>query len=605
MKTLACSILLASSAAALAAELTIDDVAPPDSVLVARISDMSRTMDALRATSLWTLSEDPAVREWFGLIKESFDDSDLLDQLDRLGLDWEDIPVPTGHVGFALWEGEQWSAEDPPIIIMADFGEQAEEFMDLALDLGDQLEEEGRVEIAVDDYGPHELFTLTFVPPAERVQERLRQREQLIKEGWTEEELDEFGITPLEPGEGFLTRAGGVVFFSNNLDRAQAALDAADGRDIESLIGDAPIALGRQRLGEAHADIVFKAGMVIEDLLTGLEDSAFLAVPQEAVTATGIRELGVVSAGLRLSADEGQAVMDFFMEVDEPLGFFALPATLDGFDPPEFLGPNPVSYSALGIDWTRIIPTAQQVVLALPKETRAEAEAALTAFAVAAAPVFQSLGPELHVATTLRRPFAADSQANLIAVPVINEAAVVGAITQYAQGLGAQVREFLGHQIWQTPAMIGPPMSVGVGAGWVFIGQPSVVESAFRQLAAEDQPDAARLENDPSFQDAASRVAPAAVLYSYTDTPQFLDYLQWTGENVDRVIRAQFDGQPWQPEEEFLQTMVEEAENSLWFRLLRTLPVEAMNSVLGGQIQEIRRIEDGYRGRWIVLRPLR
>jgi len=602
MKTLAIPLLFgAAGAPLLAVDLTIDDVAPPQSVFVARVDDMSRTMEAFRATPMWTLATDPVVRDWFGIIGESFDENEIAGRLDRLGLEWDDVPLPTGHVGLALWSDERWSSDSPPVIIIADFGDGAEAFADIALDLFEQLETDGRLELAVEDYGPHEIYSLTFLPPEELVQQRAEQRERLMKQGWTEEDLKDAGMTPLEPGEGFFARAGGTVFFSSVLDRTQAALDAADGRDIESLAGDEAIALGRDRLGESHADVVLKAGTVLDSLLTDLRG---LLLPPDAIAATGLREIGVVSTGVRFNTDEGQSVIDLFMQVDEPVGLFALPAPLNGFNPPRFLGPSPAGYTAIGVDWSRIIPVARQFVLALPQEARADAEAALTAFSIAAAPIFQSLAPEIHVATTITRPLAADSQANLFAVPVANEAAIVGAINQYAQGIGAQVREFLGHQIWQSPAMIGPPTAVGVGAGWAFIGPPAAVERAFRQLAAADDA-ALRLGDTPSFQLAASRTAPRALYYGYADTSQLLEYLQWTGENVDRVINAQFEGQPWQPEERFIRNMIEEAESSLWFRLLRALPVDAFNDALGAQAQEFRRIDDGYAGRWILLRPVR
>lgn len=604
MRTLALSLLL--SAPALGADLTIDDVAPPETLMVARVADMTGAMDALRATPMWTLADEPEVRDWLGEIAKSFDETELAERLGRLGVRWDEIPLPSGAAGFAVWADEEDLATPTPFIAMADFGEEDDRFFDLALDLADQLEEDGALELVVEDYGPHEVYTLTIAPGEELVETLRDQRERLRENGWTEEDLDDAGLVLPEPQVTHLARAGSVVFYSTSLDRLQAGLDAADGREIESLIGGEDVSRARERLGGADTDLVIRGDRLLELFEQGF-DSMMLPLPAGLLGATGLDEIGVCAGGLRFNAEEGQAVMDFFVGVAEPVGLFALPADLNGFEPPAFVGPEVVSYLAFGLDWGEILPAARRVVLELPDETRAQADAALTAFSVAAAPILQSLEPKIYTTTSYAKPYGPESESTLMAAPVNNEAAVVAAINQYAQGLGAQVREFLGHQIWQTQALMGvPPTAVGVGAGWAFLGSPSAVESAFRRLAAQEDAVGARsLAEKPAFQLAASRVPADALMYGYIDTADWFGYVKWNVENMEELIRAQFDGQGWQPDEEFVRMMIEEAENSLYHRLVSAAPLELLTTVLGDQVQDVQRVDGGFRMRFTLLRPIR
>jgi hypothetical protein len=260
------------------------------------------------------------------------------------------------------------------------------------------------------------------------------------------------------------------------------------------------------------------------------------------------------------------------------------------------------------MDFTQVLPIAQEMIQAFPAEQRAEFEGMVTAFAVAAAPIFQSIGPEIYTVTSYDEPLAADSMRQLIAIKVSNEPAVIAALNQYAQGLGARVRDFLGHQIWETPAMLGQQFAVGVGAGWAFYGLPVDVENAFRQLQADDPQ---TIADNPSFDTATDRLRRGGLGYQWADTGAWLEFAKWQAENVEEVVRAQFagggfGGPGWQPDEEFMDFMIEQARNQPLNVLLRDAPpVDVLIGAIGDQIADYRWEDGAMVGRWIMLRPVR
>jgi|GEM_PF-6177457 len=610
---LVAATLAAVSPALAASPVTIDDLAPPASYLVARASQASELRDELLATPVGGLWEDGRVREWLeGLADRAVEAMAL--PLDELGLEREDVPWPTGHVGVAAWVPDEAPLSASRFLVAADFGEEAEAFVDLVVELAEEARErEGGFEIAWDDYGPYEIMTTTSFVDEDLLAERRAMLDRLRgEEDWADADLELMEAMLEEeatPARLHLTRAGELVLLSSDLDRVKASLDRVDEREIEAVAGAAFLAEARARHEGAQADVVVRSGELLTRVFEDAGGAGMMFLPEGILEPLGLRDLGAMALGLRLNGPLGQMEVSYSLEVGRRRGLFSLPASAGRFEPPAFVQPGAASATLTALDFSRIIPIAREAIQTLPPEERAQADAALAAFALAAAPIFQSIGPELVAATAYDKPLGPDSSRRLLAVRVVNEPVVIAALNQYGQGLGARVREFLGHQIWETPATLGPRMAVGVGAGWAFLGLPVDVESAFRQLH-DDEPQT--LAGEARFEAAAELLPPGALGYSWTDTAQWVEFMKWQADHVEEVIRAEFEAggafanPDWQPDEEFIAFMVERAREQPVNAILRDAPpADVLTGAMGDQISDARWDDGAIVGRWIMLRPVR
>ena len=591
------------AAPALGAPPTIDDIAPKESFLILRIQDYPAMREALDRTPAWRLSDQPAVRAWgervIGRALESF-----AEELEGIGAEPGDVPEPVGHLGLAFWVDDDTTLDEPDYLAVAEFGDGAAEAFELAVELAEQRADDGEIRITSEEYGPFELLTFTTIVEERTPEERREFIEEMRGVGMDPEQL-EFLADMLDeealPWEWFLAQTGGSVIFGTDRDRVHAALDFADGRDIEAVAGSEDLALGRSRVAGSTLDIVLRTNTALEFIEQ--EADAFWFVPGGVWQALGLREIGVISAGLRLDGPDAQASLPFFMQLSERAGVFSLFRELGSFAPPAFVGADSASVTAFAFDFPGLLPLARDLIASLPEEGRAQAEGALTAFSIAAAPVLQSIGPECYVISKIDRPIGADSEQMVLAIRVNNEAAVGAAVSQYGQRLGVAARDFLGHQIWETPAGIGPSVGVGVGGGWAFVGFPIEVERAFRALA-DDGADA--LAPSPPFLAATGRLAKPALAYSFTSTAPMLEYYRWLANHPEEVVRARFEGMGWEPDEEFVRYLIEEAKTSFTSVMMREAPDDAvLLSGLGDSVSEVRFTPEGITGRVMLLRPVR
>ncbi len=592
---------------AYAADLTIDDIAPPDSILIARVNDWPAMIEALEATPMWEQGERDEVREWLTDMWEGEMFEELREEFAQLDIDPGEMPMPAGDLGIAVWNANEESFI-PGMIAMADFGDRAEEIYDLLVEQAELDEEDGAITVEFDEEAGYKIMSTRTVFDEEAAREEslrnIRESRERFAEDGDDEFWDQMEQDILEQDfEGYTAeshtfRADDFLFTSSDRDKLSDAITALEGEDIDSIAGDDALESLRARVRGAHADVVIVPSAV-DMFFDEMNNAAGGFVPGNILSAMGIDQIQGIAAALRFDAPDAQAEVTFAMPLAGEEGVFSLIEPIDEFSPPAFIPANAASEAVFAVDWSAIIPFAREVILTLPQEQRAQVEGQFAAFTFAAAPILDSLGPQVHFVSAVERPIGAASQKNLYAIQVANEAVISGAIAQYGQMMGLQAREFLGNQIFEAPPMIGMPLAVGLTTGWAFIGSPEEVENAMRRLAAE-APDS--LASTKPFKRAAERADRDGIVYAFADLIAYYEFQQWVARNPEDYFRAMMT-EEWM-DDELIGYLVEDLEANPLMAFLKDAPdIDSFEDATGPMIQELHLRNGAVEGRVLMLRP--
>ena len=119
----------------------------------------------------------------------------------------------------------------------------------------------------------------------------------------------------------------------------------------------------------------------------------------------------------------------------------------------------------------------REVAGTLGDEMRAEVDAGLQVFETQFGPAVRALGPNVFTMSTIQRPFSASSESQVFAIACRDDMAVNNAVGSFAQEIGAEARDFQGFQMYDGGFV---PISIGIGGGYLFLGQTEAVENALR-----------------------------------------------------------------------------------------------------------------------------
>src|SRR5690606_7014585 len=131
------------------------------------------------------------------------------------------------------------------------------------------------------------------------------------------------------------------------------------------------------------------------------------------------------------------------------------------------------------------------------------------------------------------RPFSVDSAGSVVAVSMKDAGAVRNALNSLGGMIGLAPRDFAGSQIWEAQF---PPVTAGVGASHLFIGDATSVEKA---MLTASQPDAPKLADDPRYGAARRAMGRGGIALGWQDAKTTLEYAAWRASNFEEVTRAE------------------------------------------------------------------
>ncbi|MCA9300702.1 MAG: hypothetical protein KDA28_16650, partial [Phycisphaerales bacterium] len=273
-----------------------------------------------------------------------------------------------------------------------------------------------------------------------------------------------------------------VILGSINMDRLQEAIDALQDQgehfaesdlyaEALDLMADDPVAFS---VVNVEPLLEMFVGTMTESFEYMMEEVPDLDAIMDVLGMADMRTL-VASAEFR---DDAVASIDAVLLMDERQGLFTLiPDQPVTFEAPSFVPDDAMSFSASVVDFTALLPLAEEIIDVLPAEMADTFTMQLQTARQMVGPFFEAIGPEVVNWTTLQRPLQADSERGTYAIRITDDLVVQNSVSLLANLGGLDARDFEGGVIYESE--FGGP-TLGIGGNWLFIGDAQRVEDALR-----------------------------------------------------------------------------------------------------------------------------
>lgn len=587
---LSITVLAAANAALAQDRLGIADIAPPESFLVVGVDDWASFNESFNESPLGAMWSDQRIRS-IGeeLISEAKEN--LVDQLAEIDLELSDIQAPAGGAGVAVYFGTNADEElQPNFVALAEYGENADDWADFIARLIERAEDDDAAEISEEEYEGSTITTFKIVQEED---------EEIDHTGHDHGDLD--SSSPFaELDTLFIARAADTFIAGSELTVVESTIDAVNGEAIDS-VSSSEAFQDAMNQHEQEPDVfgVLLTEPLLEYLLPvwGELAQAVGGPPiEDLLDVTGLLEIRAASASYTFGAVDSAIDGSVALLVPVKKGLLEL---LDGdagpAEPPAFIGPDVASLSSYYFRISGLLDIVRDLIAKLPEGEREQLEAYIGQVEPMFGPLLQVLGPQVYTYVSFSRPLSAESQLQIFAIEVSDEAAFNNSVSMLGMMLQLEAREFEGNRIF-----VGPDASfaIGVGFGHAFIGATTGVENAMRQAG---RPDAARLATEPRFIDATSAIDQDGIGFAYMDTRQMLEWTYWSAENYIDIQSAWID-----------ELELEDAEKEEWLAeisddqpewMKKLPPREAFLEHLGDMFSNYRSTPEGFVVRTILLSP--
>ncbi|MCB9838388.1 MAG: hypothetical protein H6813_03535 [Phycisphaeraceae bacterium] len=591
------TLALAPAPLAGAATPGIEEIAPPDAIAVLGVDNFADMRGAFDASYVGRLWRDDDMQAWFhrlldeGGLADDFTENGpgplIEEALDNAVMERDDLAAPTGPVGAALWWGEDTDTHErgPRWVAIADFGDHAKSMRDFYEALIDAMhKDDDLVEIRQSDYEGADVWSFTLV------------RDEQQDDAGVIDEDDWENWQPPEPepflDHGHVAWLDNVMIIAGDNGALELAINRINGDQMNAL-ADTPDYAGVRSANEGAQ--LYAAAFVQPILDAFLSDDEIPGVPIDPMLeAFGVKDIRSIAGGVRFDGPGGAMIQTFSVGAPVKKGIVALfDNHMRGFNPPAFVGADASSLFMFQFDWTALIPLANQVVNSIDGEDqRMQAQMMLGIVAGGMGPIFDAMGPECVIVSSVRRPFTTESQQVYAAFEVRNRDAIVEGVNNMEGMLPVESRDFQGNQIWD----LGPGAALGLGLNRLYTGPTEKVEDALRQAGAGD---AATLADEPAFRDAVAPLRGGAMLYSYQNSRDSYEYAVWSIENLERNLRAQLEEYEFDPQT--INEIVEQQVGSNPLFKVGMPPAELIFRYVGGHaVFEMHSTDDGFRGRGIA-----
>ena len=581
------------------AQVTIERLAPQNSIVVTGIDDFQKSLKALKSTPLWALWESDEISE---MLHDPL--ADLHDEfgevLDELGLDEDDLSWPQGPVGLAIYPGSPDDPESGPgYLVMADYGVKSMRMNRILEALLDKARDEHDIEISEHDILGRKVYSINLA--------------ELAGEGLdldAAEEFQEMGMPAMmDPDQlmdwfsvAHIVRDGRRFMVSSNLNVLRDALELVDEDGRSGLTDRADFQGAMGQLGETdgYTLVLFRdmAALMPGDPMVMMAQMFFKQI---------VGDIQALGFGLRVG--DGDVMIEETVTVYMPNGKSGLTTLMSHETPqgraPAFVGPGCMVYARFNFQFDGVMDFLRGLGAMNPM-IGAQLNPMLEQYGPTIEKVCAALGPEVHSTVRITRPMTLDSLKTLYAIESSRPGDVEAVLAEYAAGMGMAARDFLGHRIYSMQfnpmamgmgdGMGGEGFSVGFGGGYVMIGNTSAVEDGLRASARADMPG---LVDDPGYRRAVRALsAPRSVGWGVMSVVDYVDYFM----NLSTMLNEQELEQikEWDPE--YARQLEQEfaAEPDMpW----ENFDVRILDRYMGPISWEIRSRDDGFVVRYRVLAP--
>lgn len=505
MKTLAFSLAVGLCAAPAFAQLNIERVAPENSVLVVGMPNAQLTRERFERTALydmWQSDEFKKMRE-----DDPTGATDAFQEfLDELGVDRDELSLPTGAIGFAMFPviDPETGRPEPGMLAFADYGAKADAIGALVLAALDRGERDRVLEFEVKEILGREVY-------------EVRPRDD-DGDAFADEDFDPFAMMPSPQDllgdieQVYYVRDNNVFLMATDLGSLTETLDRIDGNVRRTMADREDF---QAIMGQVGRDDMYFAFLTrdLMQIVSAFDDMGMMMMMGPTVKAIfgDIRGIGM---GARL--DGNDAMVEGRWSVYMPAGKTGLPRLFDLSAPrgavPAFVGPDAVSYGSVNVRFDQVVPVLRSIIQSNPLLAMQAGEI-MPMIEGPVADILATLGNRVHSSATITRPLTAESLSGILAIEARDQQQFENIFGQFAPQMGLEPRDFLGQRIYAMDmGMMGPGMSfaLGIGGNHIFLGAMEGVEQALRTVGQPDQ--AVTLEDDPSFRQATALLSQRQII---------------------------------------------------------------------------------------------
>lgn len=591
--------------------VSIAEVAPRDTFVVISVPNwqvMRQNFDKTAAAKIW---KDPATQKCIDdlLDERKKEDPGFNDFLDKWHETMKELDEPTGAVGLAVHLAEApkpaQNADDtmpppgkvPQVLLLSDFGANAEKVETKIMSLMEEGQKDGELKLDERKVGS---VTVHIVTSVEKPKEKPA---PVDVDGDGEDDIDysdfeDDSMSHLETMQ--FARVGNVLLLGSHIGTFDNAIEKIETGKGESLADDKSyIATLAQHPKDSHAFAAFVMSTGLRDQIVSGLDAMSQGMgtgldPKKILDTIGISSFQSISMGVQFNTERADSEQTISVLVPEKKGLFTLLDTeSSAFVPPAFVGAETTTLNKFVFRFDKLFDVARSIVATMPEEARQEAMSGIQGVESQVGPAFKALGPEIYQIQSIDKPLSVTSQKSVVAIKCTDELAVNNAIVGFAGMMGLEARDFQGFQIYDNQMA---QMAIGIGAGYVFSGNPESVENALRTAA---QPGDSRLANDARFKAATGTLRDEGNIYSYSATRETMEYAYWQLQNMDKMLKAQFAAMGMDAED-MDESMYAEAIPA-WAKKLP--PIEGITKYLGDAVSSFKPTPDGFRGHSMMLRP--
>ena len=498
------------------ADVSIEDVAPESSFLILGIDNARDTIDRFKETALWDLLHAEEMNGGFEDSLERFEK--MIETVEmEVGLEEGALRWPEGRAGMAafLAMNDDYGIETAGLIGLLDFKDQRENLQRL---IEAALEQADAADIPFDEImvAGHAVYAF-----------------DIPQRGGADEGFDEIEAGPLgdplsmiEPmllglERVYLTRVDDSMICCTNLEVLRSAIEAVEGEEVAS-VGDLDAyqdALAQVGEHDGHAVLLMNGFTRFAQMQSTI--MIFGPMLAEPLRVLGLSNVTALSGSIDLDAPDAVLVQRAAVLIDgEKEGVVGL---IERETPrtriPRFMSDGAVGVSRLNVEFDGAMDLVNDVVTTLPFQIQEQAEAFMLEHGGDLSALLASLGDEVYMINR------GEGRSNTIAVRAADARRFETAMSRLAPLLEITRRDFSGMTIYSPHDPASPAMSIGVGGGYVFLGDAISVEDALRASADVDRD---VMDGEGAVLDAADAALgrDPVVAWGYTDTGAMLQSMR-------------------------------------------------------------------------------
>jgi hypothetical protein len=464
--------------------LSIRELAPASAIVVVGADDVRGMIDRMGPTALGKLWNDPALAEEVKSIKSSFQEG-VNEAATAAGIDPATVTWPSS-VGLAVMAevDEELGLPSAQYIFFCDWSKEAEgaaKMLEAFVANAEKEAKDGGSDVTFEEVRGRRVLVMKDKLVEEGAEDGMGE------DGMGEEGMDDFGpfgmMPDLGPKETCMVHDGSRMFVASSVATMDMLLARVDGAR-EKPVGDSENFKGAMEVAGGVGDIyavlstdnvkpllaAFPPFMIVEPLV-----GRFFGNIEAWSLAVHLRD-GVIEQNIGCYVPDGK--VGLLALVDAP----SVPSA-----PPAIVPSDALSYGRMNVRFDKMVSVIDEAIAGLPEDQSEMIKPQIDMYRPAMTAAFAAMGPEVHMWSLegdAADPLAAGTMVTAIAMKNDKESAAAVSDFMNLLPLGLQSRDFNGMTIMSDEFS---PVAVGIGGGYMVVGETKSVEQALRAVDAKGE----------------------------------------------------------------------------------------------------------------------